>query len=91
MYLPGSGTFGSSPLYEGESGVLEVVDHIRELRDRYEIREVVYDPWRFGQAAQELKQQGVAVTEFPQTDARMIPASSRLHAAIVEEADRAPR
>jgi phage terminase large subunit-like protein len=72
-------------VYYGESGVLDVMDHILELRDKYRILEVVYDPWRFGQAAQELKQQGVRVTEFPQTDARMIPASARLHGAIVDK------
>src|SRR5688572_2163475 len=47
--------------------------------------EVVADPWRFGQAAQELEREGLTVAVFPQHDARMIPASARLHAAIVEE------
>lgn len=42
------------------------------------------DPWRFGQAAQELQREGMLCVAFPQHDARMIPASARLHAAIVE-------
>jgi phage terminase large subunit-like protein len=72
-------------IYYGERGVLEVLDHVRELAAAYQVVEVVYDPWRFGQAAQELEQAGMRVTAFPQTDQRMIPASSRLHAAIVEK------
>ena len=34
--------------------------------------ELVYDPWRFGQAAQELEREGTTVVAFPQHDARMI-------------------
>ena len=48
-------------------------------------QELVFDPWRFGQAAQELERERVPVLAFPQTDVRMVPASARLHAAIVEE------
>jgi phage terminase large subunit-like protein len=45
----------------------------------------VFDPWRFGQAAQELERERVVATAFPQTDARMIPASDRLYRAVVEK------
>ena len=31
-----------------------------------------------------LAERGIPITEFPQSDARMGPASERLHAAIVE-------
>jgi phage terminase large subunit-like protein len=65
--------------------VLEAVDHVRALAGRFTVRELVYDPWRFGQAAQELEREGMTVVAFPQHDARMIPASARLHAAIVEK------
>jgi len=65
--------------------VLEAVDHVRALAAEYNVRELVYDPWRFGQAAQELEREGLLVVAFPQHDARMIPASARLHAAIVEQ------
>jgi hypothetical protein len=57
---------------------------VRELAERYRVREVVFDPWRFGQAAQELERERVRVLAFPQNDQRMVPASVRLHAAIVE-------
>jgi hypothetical protein len=56
----------------------------RELDDT-NVRELVFDPWRFGQAAQELEREGITVTQFPQTDARMVPASDRLYRAIVEK------
>jgi phage terminase large subunit-like protein len=44
----------------------------------------MFDPWRFGQAAQELERERIVVTSLPQTDARMIPASDRLYRAVVE-------
>jgi hypothetical protein len=38
-------------IYHGDGGVLEAVDYVRALAGRYNVRELVYDPWRFGQAA----------------------------------------
>jgi len=46
---------------------------------------VTYDPWRAGQLAQELARERLLVTAFPQTDARMIPATDRLYRAVVEK------
>ena len=57
---------------------------IRELAARLQVREVAFDPWRAGQLAAELEREGVLTTVFPQSDSRMIPASARLHAAVVE-------
>ena len=45
---------GRRDIYHGDQGVLDCVDKVRELADRYEVGEVVFDPWRFGQAAPEL-------------------------------------
>jgi len=72
-------------IYHGDAGVLDCIDLIRELAGRYELREVMFDPWRFGQAAQELEQQRIVVTAFPQTDVRMVPASLRLYEAVVQQ------
>jgi phage terminase large subunit-like protein len=72
-------------IYHGDRGVLECVDEVRQLAGRYNIREVVFDPWRFGQGAQELEAEGIQVTAFPQSDVRMIPASNALYSAIVEK------
>jgi phage terminase large subunit-like protein len=71
-------------IYHGAGAILDVVEHVRTLARTYAIRELAYDPWRFGQAALELEREGLLVVEFPQTDVRMIPASHTLHAAIVE-------
>jgi phage terminase large subunit-like protein len=71
-------------IFHGDSGVLECLDAVRSLGHAYTVVEVVFDPWRFGQAAQELAREGVRVVEFPQHDGRMIPASQRLHSAITE-------
>lgn len=48
------------------------------------LREVEFDLWRAGQLAAELEREGLTVVAFPQSDSRMIPASVRLHAAVVE-------
>jgi phage terminase large subunit-like protein len=72
-------------IYHGDQGVLDAVDHVRELAGEFNVRELVFDPWRFGQAAQELQREGITVTEFPQSDTRMCPASDRLYRAVVEQ------
>jgi phage terminase large subunit-like protein len=71
-------------VYSGEDGVLQARDLIEDLAERYSISEVAFDPWRAAQIAQELQQRGVRCSAFPQTDARMIPASKGLHGAIIE-------
>lgn len=65
-------------IYHGDAGVLDCVDTVRELAGAYQVREVVFDPWRFGQAAQELERERIVVTAFPQTGVRIVPASDRL-------------
>jgi phage terminase large subunit-like protein len=72
-------------IFHGDEGVLDCVDKVRELATEYDLRELVFDPWRFGQAAQELERERLVVTQFPQTDVRMIPASDRLYRAVVEK------
>ena len=48
------------------------------------MREVRFDPWRFQAPALDLEQRGLRMVEFPQSNARMIPASERLHAVVTE-------
>lgn len=69
---------------EGEGAELDALDLIRELGARYRVREVAFDPWRASTIANVLEREGVTCTAFPQTDARMIPASTALHRAVVE-------
>ncbi len=69
----------------GDRAVLDIADVVHELAERFTIVECSFDPWRAGQIGQELEQRGIRVSAFPQHDARMIPASQRLHDAIVEQ------
>jgi phage terminase large subunit-like protein len=68
----------------GDEAILEAVERVRELAGRYSVREVIYDPWRMTQAAMELERDGLACVKFPQSDARMMPASQALHEAVVQ-------
>ena len=68
----------------GDGAVLDAGAVIRELAARLQVRELAFDPWRAGQLAAELEREGLAVVAFPQSDSRMIPASTRLHAAVTE-------
>jgi phage terminase large subunit-like protein len=77
-------------IFHGDAGVLDCVDKVRELASGFNVREVVFDPWRFGQGAQELEAEGIVVAAFPQSDVRMVPASNRLYSAIVERRIVAP-
>lgn len=69
-------------IFEGDRGLLYSIDRVRELAAEYRIRELAYDPWRFSQAAQELREARVRAVEYPQTDQRMAPASTGLVEAI---------
>lgn len=78
-------------VWSGDDAVLQVPDAIRELKGRYAVEEVVYDPWRFESEALRLeREEGLTVVAFPQSHQRMVPASERLHAAIVERRLRHP-
>jgi phage terminase large subunit-like protein len=71
-------------VFHGDRAVLECADQARELALTYSIAELAFDPWRFEAPALELAERGIPVVAFPQSNARMGPASERLHAAIVE-------
>ncbi len=73
-----------SDVFEGDAAVLEVAARVRKLAGEYEVMEVVHDPWRFQQAALELAADGLPVVQFPQSNVRMVPASERLYAAVIE-------
>jgi phage terminase large subunit-like protein len=70
--------------WQGEESVLYIEAALRELAERQEIREVAFDPWHFGAQALDLGQRGLRMVEFPQSSSRMVPASERLYAAIIE-------
>jgi phage terminase large subunit-like protein len=71
-------------VYTGNEAVLACAAKVRDLAEEFHVVECIADPWRFQQSMLELAERGIRVTEFPQSSARMGPASERLHAAIVE-------
>jgi phage terminase large subunit-like protein len=71
-------------IFEGDEGVLEAAEEVRELATKFAVVEVVFDPFRFTQAALELEHEGLRCVKFPQSDTRMCPASDRLYRAITE-------
>ncbi|KAA0275387.1 MAG: hypothetical protein EDQ89_00195 [Acidobacteria bacterium] len=70
--------------WQGDDAVLKVAEHVRELAGTYGVMEVAYDPWRFRSEALRLEDAGLPMVEFPQSTTRMVPASERLYAAVVE-------
>jgi phage terminase large subunit-like protein len=72
-------------IWSGEhEPVTEVLDLLDQLASTFSVQEVTLDFWRAAGLAAELEQRGLTVSSYPQTDSRMIPASKRLHDAIVE-------
>jgi len=71
-------------IYRGDEAVLDCLAKVRELAGTFTVREVAFDPWRFGQAAIELEREGLPVIAFPQSNVRMVPASEQLYAAVKE-------
>jgi phage terminase large subunit-like protein len=70
--------------WDGEEAVLYAEAALRALAERYTIAEVAFDPWRFGAQALDLSKAGLRMVQFPQHDSRLVPASERLTAAIME-------
>ena len=68
----------------GDRSVLDVAEFLDSIASVYSIQEVAYDPWRFRSEALRLEEKGMTMVEFPQSHARMVPASERLYAAVTE-------
>ena len=83
VWVTGDGRVGCQ-IFSGEEGVVQAAGLIPALAERYQVREVAFDPWRAAMLVRGLEQRGVKCTAFPQSDSRMIPASAALHTAIVE-------
>lgn len=68
----------------GDEAVLEAKAVIEDLAERFTVIELSYDPWRARQLALELEQRRIRTVQFPQTAARMHPASEALYRAVIE-------
>jgi phage terminase large subunit-like protein len=66
--------------------ILEVEDAIRQACLRWNVIEVVCDPFRWRRSMQVLADDGLPVVEFPQNPARMVPATAGLYQAISNQA-----
>lgn len=71
--------------WENEDGVpvLEVEQAIRSRYGTGSVVQIAADPARWARTIQVLGAEGLPVVEYPLTPARMIPASTRFHEAVV--------
>ncbi len=63
--------------------IAQVEDAIREACRRWQVREIVCDPFRWARTYQVLEDEGLPVVEFPQSPARMVPATQRFYEAVI--------
>lgn len=63
--------------------IFDVEDAIRRACRRWQVREIVCDPFRWARTYQALEAEGLPVVEFPQSPARMVPATQRLYEAVL--------
>jgi phage terminase large subunit-like protein len=65
---------------------LEVEDAIIQACQRYNVKEIACDPFRWQRSMQVLQDAGLPVVEWPSTSAaRMIPACAKFYDAVVSE------
>lgn len=64
---------------------LEVEDLLRELCGTYDVRRIVVDPFTMMRSLVTLSEEGLPVEEYPQNDARMVPASQTLYDLVLEQ------
>lgn len=62
--------------------ILEVEDAIREACRKWQVHEIVCDPYRWARTFQVLESEGLPVVEYPQVPARMTPATTRFYEAV---------
>jgi phage terminase large subunit-like protein len=65
--------------------ILDVEAAIRAACTRWAVREIVCDPYRWARTYQVLEDEGLPIVEFPQSPARMIPATTRFYEATVNK------
>jgi phage terminase large subunit-like protein len=63
--------------------ILDVEEEIRRACRRWQVREIVCDPFRWARTYQILEAEGLPVLEYPQSPARMVPATQRFYEAAL--------
>jgi phage terminase large subunit-like protein len=62
----------------------EVEAYVVAQAETGRVRQIGYDPMRFNRSAEVLEERGLEMIEFPQTHARMVPASNTLYDLVRE-------
>lgn len=65
--------------------IFAVEDEIRAACRKWQVREIVCDPYRWARTYQILEDEGLPVVEFPQSPSRMIPATARFYEAVLNK------
>jgi phage terminase large subunit-like protein len=63
--------------------VFEVEQAIRAACRRFRVPAIVADPFRWTRSLQALEAEGLSVVEYPQSPARMVPATARFEQAVM--------
>ncbi len=63
--------------------ISDVEEAIRAACKKWQILEVVADPYRWSRSLEELEAEGLPMLEYPQSPQRMTPATARLYEAVV--------
>jgi phage terminase large subunit-like protein len=75
---------------EGAAGwlvpIVEVEDALRDACRRWKVRALVADPFRWARSLELLRDEGLPVESYPQSPARMTPATTRLAEAVLNQA-----
>ena len=62
--------------------ILDVEESLRRICKEYDVREIAADPYRWARSLELLRDEGLPVTEFPQSASRMVPATQRFAEAV---------
>jgi phage terminase large subunit-like protein len=65
--------------------IVDVEDAIRASCKRWQVREIVCDPFRWAKTYQTLEEEGLPVVEFPQSPERMVPATQQFYEAVLNK------
>jgi hypothetical protein len=66
-----------------EVPILDVEDALRDACGRFDVKEIVCDPFRWRRSMQILEREGLPIVEYPQQPARMVPATQAFYQAVV--------
>lgn len=63
--------------------IMQVEDAIRQACRRFDVQFIACDPYRWSRTYQVLEDEGLPIVEFPQSPARMVPATARFYEAVL--------